>query len=311
MPKVSVVIPAYNCERFISGAIDSVFNQTYGNYEIIVVNDGSKDRTAEILSGYGTRITKIDQPNKGPAEARNAGVRAARGEYIAFLDQDDEWLPHKLKAQVELMDKNSRVGLVYSDTYIIRDSEFSHAGTKSRRSFQSRRPYRGMILERLFMDNFISTSSVMVRKECFAKAGMFDPAIVPSEDVGMWLNIAAFYETDYVDMPLVKFRDHVACFSSNKVRTLTHIIDMLNNTLAGHPVLKTSLGRKAAERVSDFHVMLGKAYLSKMKFKEAFGNFNAALRLAGSPAMPFNILFSFIAESFLDLLRRFKTAARA
>ncbi|MDD5680406.1 MAG: glycosyltransferase family A protein [Candidatus Omnitrophica bacterium] len=307
MPKVSVVIPAYNCERFISTAIESVLNQTYGDYEIIVVNDGSTDKTDEILSGYTSKIKKIYQPNKGPAEARNTGVANSEGEYIAFLDQDDAWLPDKLRMQVEVMGKNDKLGLVYTDTYILKDKEFSISDRPCRRSFQIRQPHRGSVLEYLFLDNFIATSSVMVRKECFSEIGMFDPSVVPSEDYDRWLRIAAAYEMDFMNVPLVKFRDHIAAFAGNKIVTLTHIIDVLNKALSEYPHLRKILGKRADQRLSYFYVLLGKTYLSKMFFKKAFHSFYIAFKLTGSPLLPFYILFSFIFESFVDILKQVKS----
>lgn len=279
MPKVSVVIPAYNCERFISAAIESVLAQTYGDYEVIVINDGSTDKTDEILVKYVQKIKVMRQPNKGPAEARNTGIANSEGKYIAFLDQDDAWLPDKLKMQVEIMEKNNKLGLVYTDVYVLKDKEFGNADHLYKRSFQMRQPHRGSIFEYLFLDNFISTSSVMVRKECLSKVGMFDPAVVPSEDYDRWLRIAAVCEIDYIDTPLVKFRDHIAAFAGNKILTLTHVIDVLNKMLSEYPNLRGALGKKADQRLSYFHVMLGKMYLSKMFFKNAFHNFYIALRL--------------------------------
>jgi len=279
MPKVSVVIPAYNCEKFISTAIESVLSQTYGDYEIIVVNDGSTDKTDEVLSRYASKIKKIYQPNKGPAEARNTGIANSGGEYIAFLDQDDAWLPDKLRMQVEVMEKNDKLGLVYTDIYILNDKEFSNADCLYRRSFQMRQPHRGSVIEYLFLDNFIATSSVMVRKECFSEIGMFDSSVVPSEDYDRWLRIAADYEIDFIDAPLVKFRDHIAAFAGNKIVTLTHAIDVLNKMLSEYPHLRSALGKKAGQRLSYFHVMLGQIYLSNMLFKKAFHNFYMALRL--------------------------------
>ena len=278
--------------------------QTYRDNEVIVVNDGSTDKTDEFLSRYASKIRKIYQPNKGPAEARNTGIADANGEYVAFLDQDDAWLPDKLRLQVELMEKNNRLGLTYTDMYILEDKVFANDDHAGRRSFQVREPHRGSVFEYLFLDNFITTSSVMARKECFSKVGMFDPSVVPSEDVDKWLRIAALYEVDYVNAPLVKFRDHVGCFRGNKIVTWTHIIDVFDKALLDHPLYKAALGKKADRRLSYFHVMLGKAYLSKMSFKKAFREFSAAIRLDGSPLLPFYILFSFIFEAFTDLLRK-------
>ena len=119
MIRVSVIIPAYNGDRYISAAIDSVLAQTYGKYEIIVVDDGSTDNTSEVIKQYGDRVNYLSQSNQGVAASRNLGLAAARGEYIAFLDQDDVFLPHKLSTQVALLDRDSALGIVNSGWQIV------------------------------------------------------------------------------------------------------------------------------------------------------------------------------------------------
>ena len=113
-PRVSVIIPAYNADRYIAEAINSIFSQSYQDYEIIVVDDGSTDSTPEILQSYGSRIHSISQTNGGMAAARNLGIAAAKGELIALLDHDDIFLPDKLPAQVACFDSHPGVGLVNS-----------------------------------------------------------------------------------------------------------------------------------------------------------------------------------------------------
>ncbi len=119
MINVSVIIPAYNCDRYIREAIASVFAQTYTDYELIIVDDGSTDDTAQVIKSYGDRINYIYQTNQGVAQARNTGLAVAQGKYIAFLDQDDFFYPHKLAAQVELMEQNPHLGMIFSGWDIV------------------------------------------------------------------------------------------------------------------------------------------------------------------------------------------------
>ena len=119
MPKVSVIIPVYNCDRYITQTVESVLSQTYTNYEIIVVDDGSTDNTRQVLEPYFARIQYIYQPNKGVAAARNQGIELAKGELIAFLDHDDVFLPDKLAEQVSHFQNNSQVGMLHSGWYRI------------------------------------------------------------------------------------------------------------------------------------------------------------------------------------------------
>ena len=119
MINVSVIIPAYNCDRYIGKAITSVWAQTYTDYELIVVDDGSTDDTAQVIRSYGDRIHYIYQTNQGVAQARNTGLAVAQGKYIAFLDQDDFFYPHKLATQVELMEQNPHLGMICSSWDIV------------------------------------------------------------------------------------------------------------------------------------------------------------------------------------------------
>ncbi len=111
MPKVSVIIPTYNRAHFLCEALDSALSQTFKDFEIIIVDDGSTDNTKQVLEKYGSRIYYIYQENKGRAEARNTGIRRAKGEHIAFLDDDDIWLPNKLEKQVFFLDARPDIGI--------------------------------------------------------------------------------------------------------------------------------------------------------------------------------------------------------
>lgn len=311
MPKVSVVIPAYNCERFISDAIESILRQSYKDYEIVIVDDGSTDKTAEIIKQYNNeKIKYIYQTNGGPAKARNTGIFNSKGEYIAFLDQDDAWLTNKLKLQVEVLENNNRVGLVYTDIYIVRDDVFNNSTLKFRRSFQIRPPQRGKVLKDLFLENFIPTSSVMVHRECFEKIGMFDLSLPPIEDYDRWLRISAQYDIDYIDKPLVKYRDHVACFRKNEVLTVTNTINTLNGILSDYHILKKLLGERINERLSRLYIILGKIYLSKGTFKKAFYNFSLSFKLKKSWLIPLYILFSYFFDRLMEVLRYIKFKIR-
>lgn len=300
MPKVSVILPAYNGEKYIAAAIDSVLNQTYKNYEIIVVNDGSKDSTADILSGYGGKIKVISQPNGGIAKARNVAIGNSKGEYLAFLDQDDLWLPDKLERQMELLEKDKEIGLVYTDVYIMGDNNTELV------SFKLRRPYRGMAVDQLFLNNFIATSSVITRKECFEKVGLFDQSLSPCLDYDRWLYIAAFYKIDYVDRPLVRFRDHVSTFRKNEIVTTEKIIETLRRFVDGYPEIRRMVGVKVDQKIAHYYVSLGNKYLAKGNFKDAFSGFHDALRTRRSFTMLFYIAFSVSSEMAKNLLRKMR-----
>ena len=203
MPKVSVIIPTYNSAQYIAEAIESVLAQTYKDYEIIVVDDGSIDNTREVLKPFMDKIIYVYKENGGQASARNLGIKMSKGEYIAFLDSDDIWLPQKLELQVELLDSRPEVGLVYSDNYRFTDDE-GIIGLGSQRV----QGLSGMVFNSLFLKNFIPTLTVMVRRKCLDDVGLFDESkhIVHSEDYDLWLRIAKKYEIAYIDKPLAKYR---------------------------------------------------------------------------------------------------------
>ena len=195
-PTVSVVIPAYDSAQFITASVRSVLAQTYNDYEIIVVDDGSTDDTASRARGLHADIRCLTQANQGPAVARNTGIAAARGALICFLDADDVWTSDKLAVQVEFMERHSEVGLLFSD-----ESEFGEDGVHCASLLSSSRFHRliatGLPIddafEKLLQENFIPTSSVMIRRECFDVVGLFDATLKGPEDRDMWSRIAARY----------------------------------------------------------------------------------------------------------------------
>jgi len=169
-PTVSVVIPAYNAERYIGETLESVLAQTYRDFEVVVVDDGSTDGTREIVRGYGEPVRLVEQPNSGPAAARNRGVREARGEFIAFIDADDLWLPEKLALQVPLFD-DEEVGLVSCRVQLVDGSGRPHPTYE-------REKVSGWAFEKLLEGNFIGTSTVVARREALEGAGLFPEDLV-------------------------------------------------------------------------------------------------------------------------------------
>lgn len=209
-PLVSVIVPCFNGEAYLRDAIDSALGQTEVVLEIVVVDDGSTDGSAQILASYGNRIRAIRQPNSGVARARNAGIAASRGAFIAFLDCDDVWLPQKLARQIELFGRDPELGLVYSDCQI-----FSDAGVLVASKRAVRAPAEGHVLQALFRDNFITTSSTVVRRDCLDRVGVFREAGGYAEDYDLWLRLAERYRFGYVDAVAVCYRIRPGQLSDN------------------------------------------------------------------------------------------------
>lgn len=210
MPAVSVVIPAHNAAPWLGDTIRSVLAQTYRDFELIVVNDGSTDRTGAVISGFGDKIRCVDQLNQGLPAARNAGIRNALGEWIALLDADDLWLADKLERQISLLGEAERLAWVYCNAYVFDDT----TGTTTSMLNAGRRLAEGDILRQLFLSNFIGTPTPVIRRDVFEDVGMFDETIVPlGEDWDMWLRIAARHPIGLVRRPLARYRVRRASLS--------------------------------------------------------------------------------------------------
>jgi len=199
MLQVSVIIPTYNQADYICDAIKSVLNQTYEDFEIMVIDDGSTDNTKDVLTEYNRKIRYLYQENQGAASARNLGIRESKAEYVAFLDSDDLWFPDKLAIQMDVFNKKPDMGLVCSSCI-----EFDK--DKEANYIIRPRNYRGCSFGDLFIENFIQTSTAVVKREVFEKAGLFDEGLKVAEDYDMWLRIAKFYPIHFMKEPLVKYR---------------------------------------------------------------------------------------------------------
>jgi glycosyltransferase involved in cell wall biosynthesis len=211
MPKVSVIIPAYNAMNYLPATMGSVLNQTFDDFEVIVVNDGSSDETEQWVSQIkDPKVKLISQKNKGLAGARNTGINHAIGEYIAFLDADDLWEPSKLEKQVTALEENPEVGLVYTWVALV-DEQGKFTG----RIFKNNA--EGNVWNKLTERNIVECGSVaMVRRSCFETVGVFDHNLRSFvEDWDMWLRIASRYPFKVVKEPLVYYRQISTSASRN------------------------------------------------------------------------------------------------
>jgi len=202
MPKVSVVIPTYNRAKLLKRAIRSVLNQTYQNFEIVVVNDGSTDNTEEVVKKFQKQDERIRyiwyKENKGEAAARNTGIKAARGKYIASQDNDDEWLPEKLKKQIKAFQNASpKVGVVYTGFWKLQGDKKIYIPSSAIAQKE------GNIYNSLLKINFIGTPATLIRKECFERVGMFNERLRNFVDWEMWLRISKHYYFKYIKESLV------------------------------------------------------------------------------------------------------------
>lgn len=208
---VSVVIPNYNYAQYLGEAIDSAAGQTYPNIEIIVVDDGSSDASAKILEGYKERITVIGQQNQGVAAARNNGVAASQGEFIAFLDADDAWLPAKVEKQIGCFKSTENLGLVHVGMVEI-DSD----GRELRERLDGG---EGEVWQQLllFSPNGIlgGGSGAMIPRAIFDEVGGFDERLSTSADWDLYYRISRSRNVGFVAQPLLRYRVHTSNMHSN------------------------------------------------------------------------------------------------
>ena len=195
-PLVSVIIPTYNRSWAIQEAIDSVLDQDFTDYELIVVDDGSDDNTPTILAGYGQPVTVFRQSNRGVSAARNQGLAAASGQLIAFLDSDDLWLPRKLSTQVEFFKDNPDAVINQTQERWIRN------GLRVNPKLRHHK-FSGMIFEHSLALCLVSPSAVMIKKSLFCDVGVFDEQLPACEDYDLWLRISCRYPVHLIDTPLI------------------------------------------------------------------------------------------------------------
>ncbi|MFV0388976.1 MAG: glycosyltransferase family 2 protein [Pyrinomonadaceae bacterium] len=209
-PLVSVVIPAYNAVRFVNATIDSVLAQTFQDFEILAVDDGSTDNTKEILEAYGDKIRYLPKKNGGVSSARNYGIEKAKGKYIAFLDADDVWMPEKLEKQVALMDSKEDVGLCYVATQKV-DEELNYLNSIPANAYDD---YTRSLLLNL---NIVSgsCSSAMVRHDVISQTDGFDSQFTTYADWEMWLRLSLLTNCAPINEELVKYRMVKGSMSSN------------------------------------------------------------------------------------------------
>ena len=195
--KVSVIIPTYNRKHTLGRAIESIISQTIKPLEIIIVDDGSNDGTREWIKQEYPFIKYLNQNNSGVSASRNRGIFSANGNWIAFLDSDDEWIPEKLERQLSILSSDKEAVFCHTNEIWIRN------GTRVNQ-MRKHEKYGGYIFEKCLDMCRISPSSSIIKKEVFDHIGYFDESLIVCEDYDLWLRIAAHYKILFLDQPLIK-----------------------------------------------------------------------------------------------------------
>jgi hypothetical protein len=297
-PRVSVIVPSYKTAGLIANCLGSVFSQTFSDFEVIVVNDGSPDtvQLEDVLKPFREKIVYIQQSNKGCAGARNTAISKARGEFLAFLDSDDSWLPDHLTAQMQLFENDPALDLVYSDALLVRH-------TPHPKTFMEKCPSQGApTFEALAVERCqIPISTVVARKSAIVKAGGFDETLERCDDHDMWLRAAfAGAKIAYSRKPQARLflgrPDSLGGSQAKMTEAAWKILEKTAQTLPLNDAQRKLVGGRAAEYKARFLLEQGKAQLhqrhpekARELFSEAnqhFHEFKLAMAIRGLQLAP-------------------------
>lgn len=285
-PTVTVVIPAYNSARYIGQALDSVYKQTFTDYEVIVVNDGStdQDELEQVLRSHPVPVIYLSQENKGVSAARNAAIRIAKGEFYAQLDADDQWTPDYLQVQLDILLKDPDVALVYPNATIIRDDSTVAL------EFMKVSPSEGEVnFHSLVRQQCTVMTCVTARMSAIREAGMFDENLRTCEDFDLWLRIAKNVgRIVYHRRVLALYRRRQGSLSSDRVwmiRNLLTVFEKCARTPDLSPAEKKTLNAEIVENRARLSLLEGKRALSAGGASAALVHFKEANEHLRSPKL--------------------------
>lgn len=272
MIETSVIIPTFNRLNFLKEAIDSVLTQSYATLELLIVDDGSTDGTAEFVASLNDRVRTFNQPNHGPSAARNFGIRQARGEFIAFLDSDDLWLPDKLKTQIDFMHRNPRAVVCYTDEIWIRKGVRVNPRKKHAK-------HSGWIFEKCLPLCIVSPSSVLMRRSFFDQVGFFDEGLGACEDYDLWLRASLYFPFYLLPEKLIVKRgghaDQLSAQWGLDVYRLRALLNILNS-----PLLPASKQERVRQEIISRCGILEIGFRNRGKIEQADQYANLARKVA-------------------------------
>lgn len=301
--KVSVIIPTFNSALFLPQSIESILKQTYKPFEIIVVDDGSTDDTKEKIRPYFDSITYYYKNNGGPASARNFGIRKSEGELVAFLDADDMWLPDKLSLQIEYIKQNQAIGAVFAIQMIrgVREKDVMKFG-----AFVESRMNDGHIFDELLKNNFIGTSTIIVKREILDRTGLFDEdrKLISVEDINLWLRIARYYKFGFINKILGIKSFHADSLTLNFEQMYNADIYNFRKLAISFPEWELNKNRSYYIGMGNYYYGFGDEYFSRRLYSKARRNFFRSLfYLPRQPKLWIRLILSFLPSFFVDHLR--------
>lgn len=313
-PIVSTIIPAFDAEKYIKETIDSALNQTYKDFEIIVVDDGSTDDTRNMLKQYRDKTRYIHQENGGPSKARNTGIKAANGKYIAFLDADDLWPKNKLELQVDFMESHPDVDMVFADMMTFNEDGIilkSYLKNIKRKNF-----YNILLKEQhefkdpfwmLLKANFIPTGTVMVKRDILEKYNIkFDEKINTVEDLDYWMRICIFSKIGFIPEVLVRKRDHETNISKDLLKATISAIYVREKIQKEFPKLAVKYKKGFDKRLAQLYFGLGYGLFTHHEMSEARQKFIRSLSHEANIKPFLYALSCFFPLSIIRMIKRIK-----
>lgn len=315
---VSVVIPAYNAAGFLGEALESVFAQTYQPIEVIVVDDGSEDETPQVVAGYAGKVTYLRKQRGGPASARNAGIRAASGEWIAFQDADDIWMRDLLEKLVNVSAKTG-ADLVFCDSLTLKDgsivgpSRLERSGLKRRLDTLAPNGVLPDPFELILEGScYIFTPGVLVRRDALLQVGLFDEAFYGYEEVDLWLRLSLKYRFACLKDALHLRRIHAGNMSHDRWVLLRGAIKTYEKIESYAPPVGPGARwhKLARKRKAPLLREQGAVYLERGELLSARESWAKSFRSSYSPIMAAYWLVSFLPQSWVESLRNWKRQIR-
>jgi glycosyltransferase involved in cell wall biosynthesis len=270
-PLVIVIISTYNRAQKLRSALRSVVNQTYNNLEIIVIDDGSTDNTSEVVKNFkDKRIKYLYKKNSGPYDSRNYAIRRSKGDYIAFLDDDDQYLPQKIEMQVEFMQKHKEYGFCYGNLKILKNRKSHLIISKEKEN-----TYINLLLDGT--GSYVTIQTILLKRSVVKKTGLFRLDIKRAEDYDYWLRCAKKFKFGYIDKPLAIYKLH----DSNITKDHDKILKWMSFVRLIHlkKLKKSDIPKKYLKKYQwelNFHQ--GRVLYYKNKYKKAIPHFLSAIK---------------------------------